>query len=99
MRRFAREHPGRIGIFKMEHPVGTTHWRKDEPVLRFANVSSQNFLVPNVPGRLGRGPTGRRGPAAAFYDGDYAFIARTVRTVQDELVFVDEVTGTVAAGP
>jgi hypothetical protein len=78
MRRFAREHPGRIGIFKMEHPVGTTHWRKDEPVLRFANVSSQNFLVPNVPGRLGRWTDRPPRPGGGVYDGDYAFIARTV---------------------
>jgi glycosyltransferase involved in cell wall biosynthesis len=91
MRRFAREHPGRIGIFKMEHPVGTTHWRKDEPVLRFANVSSQNFLVPNVPGRLGRWTDRPPRPGGGVYDGDYAFIARTVE-LQDQPVFVDEVT-------
>lgn len=91
MRRFARDNPGRIGIFKMKHPVGTTHWRDGEPVLRYANVSSQNFLVPNVPGRLGRWTDRPPRPGGGAYDGDYAFIARTVE-MQGEPLFVDEVT-------
>jgi glycosyltransferase involved in cell wall biosynthesis len=91
MRQFAREQPGRIGIFKMQHPVGTTHWREGEPVLRYANVSSQNFLVPNLPGRLGRWTDRPPRPGGGTYDGDYAFIARTVE-LQGDPVFVDEVT-------
>ena len=91
MRRFARDHPGRVGIFKMQHPVGTTHWREGEPALRYANVSSQNFLVPNVPGRLGRWTDRPPRPGGGAYDGDYAFIVRTVE-LQGEPVFVDEVT-------
>jgi len=91
MRRFAREHPGRIGIFKMRHPVGTTHWREGEPVLRYANVSTQTFLVPNVPGRLGRWQAGRPRPGGGVYAGDYVFITETVE-LQGEPVFVDEVT-------
>jgi glycosyltransferase involved in cell wall biosynthesis len=90
LRRFARENPGRICIFKMKHPVGTTHWREDEPVLRHANVSTQTFLVPNVPGKLGRWhetvtSEGRR------RHGDYVFITETA-ALQGEPVFVDEVT-------
>ena len=91
MRRFARDNPGRIGLFKMQHPVGTTHWRDGEPVLRYANVSTQNFLIPNLPGRLGRWTDRPPRPGGGVYDGDYAFIARTVE-LQGEPLFVDEVT-------
>jgi hypothetical protein len=67
----------------MQHVVGTTHWR--EPVLRYVNVSTQNFLVPNVPGRLGRWEKlGRRA-------GDFRFIEETAR-MQGDPIFVDEVT-------
>jgi glycosyltransferase involved in cell wall biosynthesis len=92
-RRFAREHPGRIGIFKIKHVVGTTHWRKDEPVLRYANVSTQTYLVPNVPGQLGswhyRPRPNRPGEVHA---GDYVFITETVELNGREPIFVDEVT-------
>jgi glycosyltransferase involved in cell wall biosynthesis len=92
MRRFAREHPGRIGIFKMKHPAGTTHWRGGEPVLRYANVSTQTFLVPNVPGKLGRWHRDVPRPdGKGHYIGDYAFITETAQ-LQGDPVFVDEVT-------
>jgi glycosyltransferase involved in cell wall biosynthesis len=91
MRRFAREHPGRIGIFKMKHPVGTTHWREGEPVLRYANVSTQTFLVPNVPGKLGRWHERPRPSGKGTHIGDYVFLEETVE-LQGEPVFVDEVT-------
>jgi glycosyltransferase involved in cell wall biosynthesis len=94
MRRFASEHPGRIAIFKMEHPVGTTHWRESEPELRYGNVSSQNFLVPNVPGRLGRWHELPRPSGKGNYAGDYVFIKETIE-LQGEPVFVDEVTARV----
>jgi glycosyltransferase involved in cell wall biosynthesis len=92
LRQFARENPGRIGIFKMKHPVGTTHWREGEPVLRYANVSTQTFLVPNVPGKLGRWkPGGRPRPGGGGYAGDFVFITETAE-LQGEPIFVDEVT-------
>jgi glycosyltransferase involved in cell wall biosynthesis len=91
MRRFAREHPRRIGIFKMKHPVGTTHWREHEPELRYANVSTQTFLVPNVPGKLGRWRKGSRPSGQGTWAGDYVFIMETAE-LQGEPVFVDEVT-------
>jgi glycosyltransferase involved in cell wall biosynthesis len=91
MRRFAREQPDRIGIFKMKHPVGTTHWREGEPVLRYANVSTQTFFVPNIPGKLGRWQAGRPRPGGGEYAGDYVFITETVE-LQGEPVFIDEVT-------
>ena len=56
-----------------------------EPELRFKNVSTQTFLVPNVPGKLGRWE--RRGRIA----GDFVFIEETAR-LQGEPIFVDEVT-------
>jgi glycosyltransferase involved in cell wall biosynthesis len=90
MRRFAHEHPGRIGIFKMQHVVGTTHRREGEPVLRYANVSTQNFLIPNVPDKLGAWHESPR-PGGGVYAGDFTFITETVR-LQGDPVFVDEVT-------
>jgi glycosyltransferase involved in cell wall biosynthesis len=83
MRRFADENPGRIGIFKLQYAAGNHRWV--EPVLRYKNVSTQMFLVPNVPGKLGR--WGRRERTA----GDFVFIEETAR-LQGEPVFVDEVT-------
>jgi glycosyltransferase involved in cell wall biosynthesis len=83
MRRFADENPGRIGIFKLEYVVRTRRWV--EPELRYKNVSTQMFLVPNVSGKLGRWE--RRNNVA----GDFVFIEETAR-LQGEPIFVDEVT-------
>jgi glycosyltransferase involved in cell wall biosynthesis len=91
MRRFAREHPGRVGIFKMKHVVGTTHPRAGEPVLRYANVSTQTFFVPNVPGKLGVWRDVPRPSGEGVHAGDYAFITQTVE-LQGDPIFVDEVT-------
>src|SRR5205823_12592825 len=51
MRRFATEHPDRVGIFRMRYRDGRVLWT--EPVLERRNVSSQMFCVPNVPGKVG----------------------------------------------
>ena len=83
MRRFADEHPGRIGIFRMEYTSGPKRWRV--PELRNRNVSTQIFLVPNVPGKLGVWE--HRGTV----HGDYTFIEETAR-LQGDPIFVDEVT-------
>jgi glycosyltransferase involved in cell wall biosynthesis len=93
MRRFARANPDRIGIFKMEHRTGTTHWREGEPILRYSNVSTQNFLVPNVPGKLGRWQTQAQ-PASpdATWAGDWVFLTETIALQGQEPLFVDEVT-------
>jgi glycosyltransferase involved in cell wall biosynthesis len=83
MRRFADENPGRIGIFRMRYVVGTERWI--DPELRYRNVSTQLFLVPNVAGKLGRWEhDGRRA-------GDFVFIEETAQ-LQGEPIFVDEVT-------
>ena len=83
MRRFADENPGRIGIFRMEYTTGPKRWRV--PELKNRNVSTQIFLVPNMPGKLGVWE--HRGTV----HGDYTFIEETAR-LQGEPVFVDEVT-------
>lgn len=82
MRRFAAEHPGRIGIFRMRYPDGTLLWR--DPELRRKNVSSQMLCVPNVPGKLGRWDHGQH------RDADWRFIDATV-ALQGEPVFRQEV--------
>jgi glycosyltransferase involved in cell wall biosynthesis len=83
MRRFADENPGRIGIFRMQYTVGPKRWQV--PELKNRNVSTQIFLVPNVPGKLGVWE--HRGTV----HGDYTFIEETAR-LQGEPIFVDEVT-------
>ena len=83
MRRFADENPGRIGIFRIEYTTGPKRW--GVPELRNRNVSTQNFLVPNVPGKLGVWE--HRGTV----HGDYVFVEETAR-LQGEPIFVDEVT-------
>ena len=83
MRRFADDHPGRIGIFRIEYTTGPKRWRV--PELKNRNVSTQNFLVPNVPGSLGVWE--HRGTV----HGDYTFIEETAR-LQGDPIFVDEVT-------
>ena len=84
IRRFADEHPGRIGIFRMKHPTGPKHWRT--PGLRYTNVSTQLFCVPNVPGKLGEWKhVGRR-------MGDFRFISFTSAYMGQEPIFVDAVT-------
>ena len=83
MRRFADENPGKIGIFRIEYTAGPKRWQV--PELRNRNVSTQIFLVPNVPGKLGIWE--HRGTI----HGDYVFIEETAR-LQGEPVFVDEVT-------
>jgi glycosyltransferase involved in cell wall biosynthesis len=83
MRRVAEEHPGRVAIFRMRYLDGRILWT--EPVLRERNVSSQMFLVPNVPGRLGRWEKPDY-PRMA----DWSFISETVR-LQGEPLFREEI--------
>jgi glycosyltransferase involved in cell wall biosynthesis len=83
MRAFAREHPGRIGIFRMRYLDGRVLWT--EPVLRLRNVSSQMLCVPNVPGRLGRWESPDY-PRVA----DYEFVRATAE-LQGEPIFREEV--------
>jgi glycosyltransferase involved in cell wall biosynthesis len=52
MRSFAREHPGRIGIFRMRYDNGLVLWT--DPVVRLGNLSTQMLCIPNTRGALGR---------------------------------------------
>jgi hypothetical protein len=89
IRRFADAHPGRIGLFKMKHVVGTTHWRDRE--VYYGNLSTQTFCVPNIPGKLGRWHRIERLNRDEPYIGDYVFLKETIE-LQGEPIFVDEVT-------
>src|SRR3954469_10559452 len=83
MRRFAREKPDRIGIFKMELPDGNRLW--DSREVRYGNVGTPMFVVPNLPGKLGMWKVvGEQGP-------DWNFISETV-ALQGEPIFCDELT-------
>ncbi len=81
MRGFARQNPDRIGIFRMQLMDGSLLW--SEPELRFGNVSSQMFVVPNIPEKLGRWDQSNRA-------NDWAFISETA-TYQGEPVFCEHV--------
>lgn len=83
MRAFAREHPGRIGIFRMRYLDGRVLWT--EPVLRVRNVGAPMLCVPNVPGKLGRWES----PAYPRI-ADFEFIRATVE-LQGEPIFREEV--------
>jgi glycosyltransferase involved in cell wall biosynthesis len=85
MREFAAQNPDRIGIFRMESTVGTRIW--NEPVFRFKNVSTQNYVVPNIPGKLGRWHT----DSPDRRNGDWYFIKETAE-LQGEPILVDKVT-------
>jgi glycosyltransferase involved in cell wall biosynthesis len=83
MRRVAEEHPGRVAIFRMRYLDGRVLWT--DAVLRERNVSSQMFLVPNIPGKLGRWEN----PAYPRM-ADWSFISETVR-LQGEPLFREEI--------
>ncbi len=90
MRRFASDNPGRIGIFQMQLWNGAVLWT--EPVLRYGNVGSPMFVVPNVPGRLGRWDQSRRA-------NDWAFIEETA-ALQGEPVFCPTIVARIrSSGP
>ena len=83
MRNVAREHPGRVAIFRMRFLGGRLLWR--DPVLRERNVSSQMFLIPNIPGKLGRWENAEYERMA-----DFRFIGETVE-LQGEPLFREEI--------
>lgn len=83
MRAFARDNPGRIGIFRMRYLDGRVLWT--EPVLRMRNVGTPMLCVPNVPGKLGRWESPAY-PRVA----DWEFIRATAE-LQGEPIFRQEV--------
>ena len=83
MRRVAQEHPGRVAIFRMRYLDGHVIWT--DPELRGRNVSTQMFLVPNLPGKLGRWENPEYLRMA-----DWSFIEETAR-LQGEPLFCEEI--------
>jgi glycosyltransferase involved in cell wall biosynthesis len=98
MRTWAAEHPGRIGIFRRRSDAWPTQWK--EPVLRQGNVQSSNFLIPNVPGKVGRWGVQSQIPerqaelvAGGLPDwSDVQYLEETARLQGAEPIFVDIVT-------
>lgn len=69
-----REHVSeRPVIFRMQHPWHGTIWRV--PQLRFGNVSTQMYVVPNVPSKLGSWTPHQ--PGLPQPGGDFTFITET----------------------
>ena len=83
MRGVAREHPGRVVIFRMRYLDGRVIWI--DPVLRGRNVGTPMFLVPNAPGKLGRWEN-LEYPRMA----DWSFISKTVE-LQGKPLFREEI--------
>ena len=83
IRRFAEEHPHRIGIFRMRYDNGLTLWT--EPAVRLGNVSTQMFCVPNVEGGLG---SWRAGEVPRH--GDFEFLRASI-ALQGEPLFRPEI--------
>jgi glycosyltransferase involved in cell wall biosynthesis len=83
MRRVAEQHPGRVAIFRMRYLDGRVLW--SDPVLRYRNVSTQMFLVPNLPDKLARWDDAEHHGLA-----DWRFISKTVE-LQGEPLFRPEI--------
>lgn len=86
IRRFGVEHPSRIGIFRLNYGFeGPRSWSHQGDLW---STQTGMYVVPNVPGRLGRwgSPPG----APARRQGDYTFIVETV-ALQGDPVWCEEV--------
>ena len=93
MRRFARDHPGRIGIFRQRRVVygyegAIRTVRESEAEGGLDHTATPMYCVPNVPGRLG---AFRAIPGDPRGKGDVVFITETVR-LQGDPIWRDEVT-------
>jgi glycosyltransferase involved in cell wall biosynthesis len=84
VRRFAAEHPGRIGIFREELANGALHWEK--PEFRIGNVGTVLFCVPNVQEKLGIWDK----LGEEWRPTDWVFISKTAELMGDPIM-VDEV--------
>jgi glycosyltransferase involved in cell wall biosynthesis len=82
IRRFAEEHPNRIGIFRMRYDNGLSLWT--EPVVRLGNVGTPMFCVPNS-GKLGSWRAG-----GIPRHGDFEFLRGTI-ALQGEPLFRPEI--------
>jgi GT2 family glycosyltransferase len=80
-------------IFRMSHYAHGVLWR--EPVVEFGNVSTQMYVVPNEPGKLGAWTPHKLGWKEP--GGDYTFIAQCVENM-GEPVWREEITSTIRPG-
>jgi hypothetical protein len=71
------ETPHRIHVFRMRYADGRELWQSEE--VACGNVSTQMFIVPNIPDALGE--WGDR------YEGDFDFLSRTTVLQADEPVW------------
>jgi hypothetical protein len=74
IRRFAREHPGRVGIFRINVGLWGPAWRVEEQHLM--HTATAMYVVPNIKGKVGR--FGRLPDLPTGRVGDYRFIVETV---------------------
>lgn len=69
LRRATLRHPGRVIIFRMKR-YDSILWQRQD--LQEGQVSTQQFVVPNLPGKIGSWVTNER------YASDFDFISETV---------------------
>jgi hypothetical protein len=86
VRAFARANPAKIGIFRLDLGPAGTVWREESRTLMA--TATAMYVVPNVPGRVGR--FGRVPGAPPGRLGDFPFIVETV-ALQGEPVWCEEV--------
>jgi len=84
VRRFALEHPGRIGIFRLDFGM----WGVGPKSRDLLSSATAMYVIPNVEGKLGR--FGRVAGAKPGRLGDYRFIVETV-ALQGDPVWRDEI--------
>ncbi len=84
VRRAIVANPGRVLIFKMRRGEPANDVLPAENVVRIGQVSTQMFVVPNLPEKLG--VWGQRS------GGDFDFLASTLQKFGTDPVWVDEIT-------
>jgi GT2 family glycosyltransferase len=78
-------------IFRMDHPRHGIIWRERE--IWFGNVSTQMYVVPNDPARLGTWTPHM--PGLKEPGGDFTFIRETAENYGGEVVWREEVTSVI----
>jgi len=86
IRRFARAHPGRVGIFRIDLGMWGLAWVPEHQ--RLIATATAMYVVPNIRGRIGR--FGRSPGAKTGRLGDFKFIVETV-ALQGDPVWCDDV--------
>jgi glycosyltransferase involved in cell wall biosynthesis len=79
MRRFAREHPDRVGIFRIDLGMWGVAWARPDLM---ASATAM-YLLPNIPSKLGR--FGRAPGLPAGRVGDFRFIIETIASLGEPI--------------